>query len=338
MMNNQDDRQVKLSIITPVYSGEEYLLELVEQIESLRCLILASPSCLILYEAIFVIDGANDNSERILEGLSQKFDWLKVITLSRNFGQHSATIAGILHSSGDWLATIDEDLQHNPKDIIKLLKEAILNGCDVVYARPIADVHQKFIRDLGSKYYKLTLSYLTGNKNLRLFNSYRLIRGSIARASASSCSYDTYFDVAITWFTQRISSVSMDLRDVRMIEENRSGYNLRKLVSHARKMAFTGDIKVLRLNGLIGIICLMLSFLGIASIVFLRLFIPNLIAVKGWPSIVILILFFGGLGSIMLSIISEYLMKIMMHIHGKPAYFVVDRSRDRLLMPMFVQQ
>src|SRR5882672_7517570 len=102
-----------------------------------------------------------------------------------------ATIAGILHTSGDWVVTLDEDLQHSPARIEDLLRKAIIHRSDIVYANAETRVHQSHLRDVGSRLYKHVMKLMTGNPNVTAFNSFRLIRGDVARAASSTCGHDT---------------------------------------------------------------------------------------------------------------------------------------------------
>ena len=115
---------VTISIIVPVYSGDEYLERLVNQIDSLRTRWEEGGVSLLISEAIFVLDSPIDSSRKVLENLTTEHAWMRLVDLSRNYGQHSATVAGILYSSGDWVVTLDEDLQHQPIQIESLLKKA----------------------------------------------------------------------------------------------------------------------------------------------------------------------------------------------------------------------
>ena len=103
-----------VSIIVPVYNVANYLSQLVDSMDRVKQEWESKYEGLEIIEAIFVVDDAKDTSLSVLRDLSQSKNWLKYIELSKNFGQHPATIAGILHSSGDWVVTLDEDLQHDP--------------------------------------------------------------------------------------------------------------------------------------------------------------------------------------------------------------------------------
>lgn len=201
-----------------------------------------------------------DDSARILDELEKTHDWVRVIHLSRNFGQHPATIAGVLHSSGDWLVTLDEDLQHPPAAIMSMFAEAVTRHQDVVYAKALDPVHENRLRDMGSRSFKSLMQSITGNKHIASFNSFRLMRGPIARAAASVCAHETYYDIALSWFTDRVGVVGMTLKDQRYIGSGRSGYSPHKLLSHARRMAVTGHSKLLRSGGLVGLLSLVVAF------------------------------------------------------------------------------
>ena len=184
-------RVVNISTVTPVYAGRDYLEALAGELAKVRDEWVAQACPFRLAESIFVNDGAVDDSGKILERLAQQYSWIKVVNNSRNFGQHPATIAGILYSSGDWIITLDEDLQHEPKYFTQMIQIATGTQSDIVYANPETRVHQSFLRDLGSHGFKWLMKLLTANPNIKYFNSYRLIRGSVGRAAASVCSHET---------------------------------------------------------------------------------------------------------------------------------------------------
>jgi glycosyltransferase involved in cell wall biosynthesis len=327
--------KIRISTITPVYAGADYLEDLVEEIRRLRQLWLDEDAPLLLEEAIFVDDGAIDDSARILDRLEKTHDWVRVIRLSRNFGQHAATIAGVLHSSAEWLVTLDEDLQHPPHEIASLLSEAVLEHRDVVYANALVPVHESRLRDLGSRGFKALMHLATGNKHISSFNSFRLMRGSVARAAASVCAHETYFDIVLYWFTTRIGVVAMTLKDDRYIRRGTSGYSLRKLLSHARRMAVTSHSKLLRAGALVGTLALGTAVVYGAIVGLQKLLSPESIPVQGWTSLFLVVLFFGGILSLLVGVVIEYLAVVMLHTQGKPTFFVIDRSRDDVLKPYF---
>lgn len=327
--------KLKISVITPVYSGANYLEALTCQLEFVRNDWTDKNTPFELSEVIFVDDAAIDNSSAILDALAKQYTWIEVIHLSRNYGQHPATVAGILYSSGDWIVTMDEDLQHPPAFIEMLLSKVAADGSDIVYANPQQSVHQNLIRDLGSRYYKKLIAKLTRNNNIPYFNSFRLIRGTIARAAGSVCSHDTYFDIALSWFTQRVGVAPAILKDERHIQSGKSGYSLSSLFSHARRMILSTHTKALRIAGFVGFITFFASIGFSLYIVFNVYFGWQPINAHGWSSLIVSILFIGSISILLSSVLLEYLSIILLHTQGKPTFFVVDRSNDKLLTQYF---
>jgi len=330
--------QIMLSTVTPVFAGKDYLRKLVELFEEQAHRWEKSGIPLLLTECIFVDDGSSDGSAQLLAELANQYHFVTVVTLSRNFGQHPATVAGILHSCGDWVITIDEDLQHDPRFILVMLEQAVRSELDIVYAKPLEDVHESRIRDWGSKWFKSMLAILTGNPFVKDFNSFRVIRGSIARAAASVSSHATYLDASLCWFSQRIGVEEVSLKDSRYIELEQSAYSFRKLMSHARRMVITLQSNWLRLGTLTGIGAFLVSLVVGTGVLIQKLVAPNSIEVRGWVSLFIAILFFGGLTTSLLGVLIEYISMIVLHLQGKPNFFVVDRSNDRTLLAFFLQK
>jgi glycosyltransferase involved in cell wall biosynthesis len=324
--------EVYLSAVVPVYQGAAFLRDLVRELGALRASFEAEGAPVRLVEAIFVDDASVDDSFALLTQLQAEHDWVKVIPLSRNFGQHPATVAGILHSCGDWVATLDEDLQHPPKYVRQLLVEGVTKRCDVVYANPERGAHESYFRDLSSRLSKGIVAAVTGNPEVRKFNSFRLVRGGVARAAAAVSTRRTYLDVALCWFTNRIGTVTLPLRDARYITQKRSGYNLRGLLRHGRRLLLSSEIKLLRLGASIGGLALVVSVVLAAVTVCLKLQVPGMIDVPGWTSLFLTILFFGGLISLLVGIVLEYMANAYLQTLGQPTFFVVDRSKDELLL------
>lgn len=269
------EKPALISIVVPVYSGQEYLPKLIEGLAAVRDRWASNAAPFRLGEVILVDDAAIDQSPGILDSLAAEHAWLVPLHLMRNFGQHAATIAGILHTSGDWIVTMDEDLQHPPAAIEGMLRQAVTGSVDVVYARPDSGVHEAVSRDWASRSFKRVMVGLSGNPNVRHFSSFRLIRGPLARAVSSVSGHDTYFDVALSWFTSRIGFVTMTLKDERFIKQGRSGYHLAQLLSHARRMLISSQVKVLRICGLFGLSVMGLSILASILLVLQSIFLQD---------------------------------------------------------------
>ena len=324
--------EVLLSTVTPVYRGVAVVAALAAELDAVRRGLEEQGGPLRLVEAIFVDDGSSDGSAEVLAELQNRHDWIHVVTLSRNFGQHPATSAGILHSSGDWVATLDEDLQHPPSQLVPLLLQAVRSGSDLAYAQPIGGVHGSAFRDASSRWAKRLVARLARDEHVREFNSYRMMRGSVARAAAAVSTHDTYFDVALGWFTNHITSLPMELHDPRATAAQGSGYGPRALLSHARRMLISSDVRALRVGATVGIGAVFASVTAIVATLGMWVVRPEAFeGVKGWLSLFVAILFFGGLTALLSGIAIEYLASLLRLAYGRPTFFVVDRRKDRIL-------
>jgi glycosyltransferase involved in cell wall biosynthesis len=322
--------RVYLSTVTPVFRGAAYLRELVAELSAVRESLAQRDAHLELIEAIFVSDGAPDGSDEILAELAAAYPWVRVIYLSRNFGQHGATVSGLLHSSGDWVATLDEDLQHHPRFLIPLLARAVAAHRDVVYANA-TNVHRSWFRNASSRIYKALIARLAGNPQVRKFNSFRMLRGSIARGAAAVAGPDSYFDIVLCWFTDRFDMLPLPLVDIRSKVRGASGYNLHTLLRHARRMLISSQVQPLRVGALVGTLALATSILLGGVTLVLKLLYPERIDIPGWTSLMLVASFFGGLISMLLGVDLEYMATMVVQVQGKPTFFVVDRSKDDLL-------
>lgn len=319
-----------ISIIIPVYSGENYLERLIDRISKIKKDWELKKYPIEILEVILVDDDSKDGSQEILKNI-ENIQWVNVITLAKNYGQHPATVAGISYSSGDWVVTLDEDLQHEPENIINMLKLAIENSLDVVYVNSNEAVHKSIFRDMSSKYYKKLIKKITGNPYVSNFNSFRLIRGTIARNAAAVVGHESYFDIVLSWFTNKVSVFKTTLRDERYIETGNSGYNFKRLLSHARRMLMTSDAKVLRGASYLGFV--LFVFCGLLSLYFLleKIFNPESVLIAGWASQVVILLVVSSIIFMILGVISEYIFSLIKESNGKPTYSVVNRDKDLLI-------
>jgi len=323
---------VTLSLVTPVFRGREHLPVLVDRVDAGRRALEEQDAPLRLIEHVLVDDGSTDGSEEVLEQLASEHPWITVVTLSRNFGQHPATAAGMLHCAGEWIATLDEDLQHPPERVVDLLRAAVESRADLAYGRSAGRIHSG-PRDLASRLFKRALVFSSGNADLALASSFRVVRGEVARGAAAAADHETYLDVALTWFTDRIVGTELDLHDDRY-GSGRSGYGTRTLLSHARRALISSQTKLVRAAAVLGLLAVAVSgVLLVRTVVVVRSDVGA--DVPGWPSLFMTLLFFGGVLCVLLVVLLEYSMSSALHLKGKPTFFPVDRRRDEVLRRWF---
>lgn len=315
--------QHTLSIVIPVFQGEQSLPTLIEAIAPLTQ-VFTTPEGreAKVVEVVLVHDCGPDGSDRLIRRLAAENDWVHAVWLSRNFGQHAATLAGMSYSGGDWVATLDEDGQHNPQDLATMLDTAMREQADVVYAAPVnAPAHGPF-RNLASRAAKQTLRFATAHAHAVTFNSYRLVLGEVARSVAAYAGPGVYLDVALGWVARSVTTSPVTLTE----ETRPSNYNLRSLMSHYRRMVLTGGTRPLRIVSATGLIFAVLGFLFAVAIVGIRIF--GDIPVAGWASVMIVTLLGAGVTLTALGVVTEYVGVAVNMAMGRPLFLMVSDRAD----------
>ena len=312
--------QHTVSIVIPVYLGSQTLRPLIEEIQPFitPC---RSPRGIefLITEVVLVNDCGPDKSENVSRELSQRFDWIKPVWLSKNFGQHAATLAGMAATTSEWIITIDEDGQQNPTDFGNLLDTAIENDASLVYAKPTNRPPHGAIRNTFSWIVKNTIFRLLTDGSHRNFNSFRLVSGAVGRTLAAYVGDGVYLDVALTWIVQNVAQCPVELRQETRKE---SGYGYRRLSSHFWRLVLSSGTRPLRIVGFIGIGSFAAGVVAAAVIVFGKLSYGY--TVSGWASVFVALLLMGGLILLVLGVLAEYLGMIVRASIGKPLYVAVS--------------
>ena len=318
-----------VSIVVPVYRGAATLAPLVAEIEPLTLPQTPPDGARFpVSEVMLVHDGAADDSDLVIEALAARCAFVSPIWLSRNFGQHPASLAGMASTSGEWVVTMDEDGQHDPGDIGRLLDRALQTGAQLVYANGRNPAPHGALRNAASRTVKWVSVALLDLGHLGRFTSCRLINGEVARSLAAYCGNDVYLDVALSWVVAKSESCPVVLRDE---GARKSGYNLRKLLSHFSRLVLTSGTRPLRLISMLGVFSLCLG-----AAIFLFALVEKLtqaVPVQGWTSTVMVLCFFSGCILFSLGVVAEYLGVTLSMAMGKPLYLVVSRPPRRPLRP-----
>lgn len=311
---------IRISLVIPVYRGEKSLPRLIEEVAPLTSSQLTPAGIrYLLCEVILVHDCGPDRSDILLEELGAKYQFIRPVWLSRNYGQHPATMAGMASSAGDWVVTIDEDGQQDPADIGRMLDCAMAESLQVVYARPLNSPPHGWVRNKLSQTAKALAAKLLGNSAAANFNSFRMIDGEVARTLAAYSGNGIYLDVALFWIAARIGYCHVQLRN----EDRLSGYSYSKLIAHFWKLIITTGTRPLRLITLLGIISLFLAMV-VSIYAFYGKYIGNT-PVQGWTSLLIVTSIFSGSIMVSLGVVAEYLAVTMSIAMGKPLYVVSTR-------------
>jgi len=311
----------RVSVVVPVYQGELTLDVLVEELAPLTSL-QRTPRGLPfrVADVILVNDGAIDDSTSVMTSIASRHPFVTPLWLSRNFGQHPATLAGMASSTGDWVVTVDEDGQFDPADIGTMIDLAEERGAQLVYAQPVNPPPHGWWRNLGSLTVKTVGLVLAGSREIGRFSSFRLIRGEIARSLAAYCGQGVYLDVALSWVVGKSALCPVILRP----ERGRvSGYTLRRLVAHFWRFILTAGTRPLRIIAVLGT----LSIFAAIGISFYAIWqkLAYEVPIQGWTSLIIAISFFSGLILFSLGVIAEFLAVTLTMAMGRPLYLIVSR-------------
>lgn len=307
-----------IDVVIPVFNGKESIEGVIFNLQPFLHVSLSPGGVeFIVKEIILVFDCGIDGSEDLLRELEQKHSYVRVVWLTRNFGQHAATLAGMASSTSDWIITIDEDGQHDPSDIPKMLDVALENNAQLVYARPTNKPPHGWLRNAASKITKGTVArFLTGG-DVRDFNSFRLILGEVGRTISAYVGHGVYLDVALEWIVRKVATCDVELNPG---TSRPSGYNRRNLLSHFWRLVLSSGTRLLRLASIAGVV----SFFGgvalIIAVIFGKIFFDY--PVTGWASVFVALLLFGGSILLVMGIVAEYIGLLVRTSIGKPLYVI----------------
>lgn len=311
----------RISIVVPVYQGEKTLPAVVaELMEYTQPSVSPGGNPFVVSEVLLVFDHGPDGSAGVIRDLAEKYDVVRGVWLSRNFGQHPATLAGMASAGGDWVVTMDEDGQHDPAAIPALLDTAMQNQSTLVYANPSNKPPHGFLRNAASVGAKKMVSALLSSNDAANYQSYRLLTGEVARSVAAYAGNAVYLDVALGWIASNVSTCPVALREE---GDRQSGYKLRSLLSHFWRMVISSGTRALRLVSLIGAL---FALMGVCLAIYLLIayLTGHGAGQQGWTSTMIVILISTGAILFSLGVIAEYVGVNVNMAMGKPAYLIVS--------------
>ena len=306
----------RISVVIPVYRSEAILPELVRRLGPVLVAIAES------FELILVNDCSPDRSWDAICDLARQYSWVRPINLMRNYGQHNALLCGIRTARYDVVVTMDDDLQHPPEEIPKLL-DVLAGGYDVVYGTPEQEQHG-LGRDFASWVTKLALQNVMGAEIARKVSAFRAFRAQVGRAFAHYEGSFVSIDVLLTWGTNRFASVPVTHRPR---EQGTTGYTFRKLMTHAMNMMTGFSTLPLQMASLNGFLFTLFG-LAVLAYVVIRYFVHGG-SVPGFPFLASIIALLSGAQLFALGIIGEYLARMHFRSMQKPPYVVRESMQGR---------
>lgn len=301
----------KVSFVIPCYGSEKTLRAVIEELTDTMADINKYS-----YEVILVHDGSPDRTIDVIREICSKYEHVFGVDLARNFGQHSALMAGFHQVTGDIVVCLDDDGQTPANEVGKLL-DKIEEGYDVVYAEYKNKKHSGF-RNLGSKVNSLMTEYLLGKPKDLFVSSYFAARRFIINNVIQYENAYPYVLGLVLRTTKKIANVEVNHRS-RM--EGASGYSLKKLLALWANGFTSFSVKPLRIASFIGILFALMGFVIAIGLVINKLLHADAVLL-GWSSTMAVMMILGGIVLLVLGIIGEYIGRIYICMNKAPQYIV----------------
>jgi len=286
------------SVVIPVYNSEKIVAKTIQAVVSFF------ETNGLEYQLILVNDNSKDGSWEVIAGQAEKNKKIVAINLFKNYGQHSAIFHGFKYVKGDYVITLDDDLQNPPSEMIHLIKKAA-EGYDLVFGKFRQKQHHP-VRKLGTK--------VVGYLNKKIFNkpdditltNFRIIKRDIIEKVIGFRTGYPYIPGLVLMFASKIANVEVEHHKRAVGESN---YTVGKILQLIGRILFNYSSFPLRIASLLGFFIAFLSFIAGFGYI-----INNIISgtsVQGWTTLVVLISFLGGFIILMLGMVGEYLVRIM---------------------------
>ena len=297
------------SLVVPVYNNSKGISDLYDAISNF----FNSDTA----EFIFVDDFSQDSSWEELKKIRAKDNRCKIIRLSKNFGQHAATLCGFSESKGEFVMTLDDDLEVLPSEFQKLIDKQEATNVKVVYGE-YQQKESAFKRLLKGIYKRA--SKLEGSKKGR-GSSFRLIDGQIARKLAESHKQFVFIDEFLLWYTHEVEFVAVTNNPSAL---RKSRYQTKGLIKTTANVVMYSTVIPLKAVTFTGFTLAAVNFL--IGIFFLRKYLIDRVEIKGYTSLIVSVLFSTGLIIFCIGVIAQYMRAILTNLNNAPTYHISDKE------------
>lgn len=303
----------KISLLIPAYNEQEVLRHLYERLNK-----LAGQTPDYDFEFLFVNDGSRDKTLDIIKGYAENDHRIAYVNLSRNFGKETAMLAGIDHVTGDATVIIDADLQ-DPPELIPQMIALWEEGYDDVYAKRRSRAGESWFKKVTSETFYKLLQKSTSIPIQRDTGDFRLLSRRCIEALRQFRESQRYTKGMFSWIGYKKKEIIYD-RDARAAGVTK--WNYFKLVNFAIDGITSFTTAPLRISSVLGILISFASFIYILFLVIRTTFYGSDLA--GYPSMMAVILFLGGIQLLSLGVIGEYIGRIFNETKSRPLYFIEE--------------
>jgi glycosyltransferase involved in cell wall biosynthesis len=311
--NNPKKNDLKISVIVPVFNEEINLMPLMQRLMKVL-------DCYSSHEILFVDDGSTDGTLDILRTISQEYSFTRYLSFSRNFGHQSALRAGLMQANGDCVISLDADLQHPPE----VIPEMILRwqeGCEIVVAIRSRAKALPFLKKVSSRLYYRILNSLSDIHFDEGGADFRLLDRKVVLVLRQLSEQNLFLRGIVNWVGFRKYTIAYEQeKRVRGV----SKYSIHKMVQLGMQGITAFSVRPLRLATFMGLIIAGLA--AIYAIYALIMYVFTSRTVVGWTSLIVSILFLGGIQMFLLGIIGEYLGRLFIDSKRRPDYIIREEG------------
>ncbi len=308
----------KISLVIPCYNEEEVLPYFYEEINK-----VTNNFKKVKFEIILVDDGSKDNTLKLMREFSKKDKKFRYITFSRNFGKESAILAGLEYATGDYIATMDADLQDPPELLEEMYNTLKQENYDCVATRSISRNGYGFVRKIFTKMYYKIINKISKTPIVDGARDFRLMTRQMLNSILELKEYNRYSKGIFAWVGFNTKWITFEN------QERKAGttkWNFFKLFSYSLESIMGFSTVPLLFASFVGIIFCLIAFIMVIFIIIGTLIYSNPVA--GWPSLVCIILFVTGLQLFCIGIVSQYLSKMYLEIKNRPVYIIKETEND----------
>ena len=313
MTDPLDPASFTYSIVIPVYNSERIVGETIDRVVDVFT------GAGLRFELILVNDGSPDGSWQVVSERARRIPGVVALDLMRNYGQHFANLAGLAEAAGDYVITMDDDLQNPPDQALALIEKAVMGGHEVVFGQ-FEQKKAPGFRRIGSKLIGLVNRRIFGQPSDLVVSNFRILRRDVVdRILASRTAYPYITGQALMFSGDRANvTVRHDPRPV-----GKSNYSLTRILRLVVTILFSYSSWPLRAAALVGFTISALSFL-LGGVLLVRGVLSES-TVPGWTSIMVLLSLFAGVIIALLSMIGEYVVRTLNTVSTGTSFHVVER-------------
>ncbi len=310
----------KISVVVPCYNEEESIPLFYQEVNKITEKMKEKCD----FEFVFVNDGSKDKTLEELRNLAKKDKRVRYLSFSRNFGKEAAMYAGLENATGDYITTMDADLQDPPSLLIEMFDTLETKEYDCCATKSTNRKGYSFLRKIFTKWFYKIIGHISKTEMIPGARDFRLMTRQMVDAILSMKEYNRYSKGLFSFVGFETKWIDFEIEDRKA---GKSKFNFWKLFSYAIEGIVAFSTAPLVLAALVGVIFCIISFCLIIFIIVRTIVWGD--PVSGWPSMVCIMFMIGGIQLFSTGIIGEYLAKTYLETKKRPIYIVKETEKDK---------